>query len=404
MRFSSHTILWCVVITQTVAIAVLVGMVIPHERAKATAATESAMAERKTRSRVERAGADSPASLASQREKGRRYFQPSTDPSWLKTAAKLTPATAKEMLERNTLEIVNLDERAEKAWNIIGQLCLNGYPREAWELIEQDTGAVRQKQLNAFFREADLPKEELLRLLGDQQTHDRAIGLYGYWGRFSPEEFSRMDMSEFPLKSQQEIGSFRKLMSDMLTEKYDPADPEASRTVRADLLSRVVEQANAGMFSYEEIAKLMTRDPSKDGFLYWEATEKVAPELKAGQNTFFGTDAEIIRLMTAQNPEKVMNQAVTPGSREQRFYHIALTEWLDKDYKKGEDWYYARESSMPEDARERSAVAFVRASVRAGNYGAADQWLARVKAEGWHNALTYEKSLIEADKRKAQGQ
>jgi hypothetical protein len=404
MRFSTQSLLWCAVITQTVVIVVLVGMVIPNERAKATAAVESIMAERKASSRVERTTSGSPTALTSQKEKGRRYFQPSTDPSWLKAAAKLTPADAKEMLARNTLEIVNLDERAEKAWNIIGQLCQNGYPHEAWALIEEDTGAVRQKQLNAFFREADLPKEELLRLLADQQTHDRAIGLYGYWGRFSAEEFSRMDMSEFPLKSQQEIGAFRKLMSDMFAEKYDPADPEASRTVRADLLSRVVDQANAGMFSYEEIAKLMTRDPSKDGFLYWEATEKVAAELKAGQNTFYGTDAEIIRLMTAQNPEKVLNLAVTPGSREQRFYHIALTEWLDKDYKKGEDWYYARESAMTEDAKERSAVAFVRASVRAGNYGAADQWLARVKAEGWHNALVYEKSLIEADKRKAQGQ
>jgi hypothetical protein len=399
MRSSTQTILWCVVITQTVVIAVLVGMVIPRERAKATAASESAMAERKSRSRVERAND----TLTPPPQKGRRYFTPSADPSWLKTASKLTPASAKEMLERNTLEITNLEERAEKAWNIIGRLCLNGYPREAWELIENDTGTVRQKQLNAFFREADLPKEELLRLLGDQQTHDRAIGLYGYWGRFSAEEFGKMDMSEFPLKSQQEIGAFRKTIGDMITEKYDPADPEASRTIRADLLARMIEQSNAGMFSYEEVAKLLSKDPSKDGFLYWEATAKVDPRLKAGQNTFYGTESQIVRLMTAQDPEKVLNLATTAGSREQQFYHIALNEWLDKDYKKGEDWYYTREASMTEDAKERSAVAFVRASVRAGNYGAADQWLARVSGEGWHNALVYEKSLIEADKRKAQG-
>src|SRR5688500_1142890 len=102
MRFSTQTVLWCVVIAQSVAIVV---MALPKSQVyAATASGETIGAERKTRSRVERCGESPPPP----KPHGRRYFPAPSDPAWAKTAAKLNPENAKEMLERNRLKITNV--------------------------------------------------------------------------------------------------------------------------------------------------------------------------------------------------------------------------------------------------------------------------------------------------------
>src|SRR5688572_30625583 len=99
MRFSTQTILWCVVIAQSVVIVV---MAMPKSQADATAEESATLGmERKTRSRVERSSEPSTPS----KPERRRYFPAPTDPAWTKIAAKLNPESAKEMLERNRTEI-----------------------------------------------------------------------------------------------------------------------------------------------------------------------------------------------------------------------------------------------------------------------------------------------------------
>jgi hypothetical protein len=398
MRFSTQTVLWCVVVAQSVIIVV---MALPKSQTNAAGAENTTLgAERKTRSRVERtSGHPTPPP-----PKGRRYFPPPSDPAWAKMAAKLNPESAKEMLERNKLEITNVEERAEKAWHIINQLCLNGFTGEAWELIDKDAGAVRQKGLGGFFRDADLPKAEILGRLNELQTADRSASLYGYWSRFSAEEFGKMDMTEFPLKSGFETGAFRRVVGDLLADSYDPGDPEASRTARGEVLAKVAEQINAGMFSYGEFAAIIQKDKSLDGFLFWEMTQKVDDQFKQGQRSFDGTDAQIIRLMTAQDPEKVLGMASTPDTKEHGHYHIALMAWLNKDYKGGEQWYNQHQSSLSEEDRDRSAVAFARANVEAGNHDTGEQWIGKIQSERWFNAVSYERNAIDQRKKKAQGQ
>jgi len=398
MRFSTQTVLWCVVIAQSVVIVV---MALPKSQADASSAENATSgAERKTPSRVQRSSEPS----TSSKPERRRYFPAPTDPAWTKIAAKLNPESAKEMLERNKTEITNIEERAEKAWHIINQLCQNGYTDEAWDLIDKDAGAVRQKGLGAFFRDADLPKTEILARLNELQTADRSGSLYGYWSRFSAEDFGKLDMSDFPLRSGFETGGFRRVVGDLLADSYDPADPEASRYARAGVLEKVAEQMNAGMLGYGELAMIIQKDKSLDGFLYWEMTKKVDDQFKRGQPTFDGPDAQIIRLMTAQDPEKTLGMASTPGTKEHSHYHIALMAWLNKDYKGGEQWYNQHQSSLSEEDRDRSAVAFARANVEAGNHDTGEQWIGKIQSERWLNAVSYERNAIDRRKKVAQGQ
>ena len=333
-------------------------------------------------------------------QSGRRLHASPTTGEWAKIAGTLTPAQAKAMLEKDRLEEKNVEARAQRAWLIINQLCRNGFPREAWDLIEKEEGSVRTGALGGFFRDAELPKAELLGMMDKMYSDERAASLFGYWSRFSPDEFLKVDMSEFPLRSKMEADAFRKTLSEMMAQGYDPANPALSQPIRMDLLALAAKQANAGTLNYGDFKVLLQNDPSKDGFLYWESLKQVNPEVKVGQATFDGTDSMIIRAMAVQDGERVMNMAIVPNSQEGEYMHIALSEWLKKDYSNAERWYEGRKGSLSEEQEERVKVAFVRAEVARGEYDRASEWMAQIKSPRWSGAVWWERKEIK--KRAAQ--
>jgi len=104
--------------------------------------------------------------------------------------------------------------------------------------------------------------------------------------------------------------------------------------------------------------------------------------------------------MTAQDPERTLTMSSVPESREHAYFHIAMTEWLNRDFKGGEAWYEKNVGKMiPEDV-DRSAVAFARASVRAGNHDLGEQWIAKIQSNRWKDAVHYERAEI-AKRKKA---
>ncbi len=327
--------------------------------------------------------------------KGLRYYPAPASSEWQRIAASLDPEKAKAMLERDRLEEKNVNVRAENAYNIINQLCLNGYTDEAWALIDESSGKVRESGLSGFFRDANLPKEELLSRLDTLQLQDRAMGLVGYWTRFTPEEFTKANMADFPLKSANERGAFRSTLMKMIDAAYDPKNPEASKWVRHDLLSLAAAQANAGMFRYGEFAELINKDPSKDGFTQWEVLKTINPELKAGQDSLLGPEAQAIKAMVTQDPEKAMSRATVSGTQEAKFMHVALTEWLAADYDHAERWYQANRGSFDQFFRDRSAVAFMRTAAKRGEYQTALNWYAQLEKDTWISGMRGEKNWIE---------
>lgn len=392
-RIFTPSVLWGIIVVQSAAIVILLVPVqsYPNQWASIQKAARIPSARA-----PEKRGPDSETSTV----KGRRHFGAPTDQEWLKIASTLDPVKARELLSRNARETTNLEERAEKTWHIINQLCRNGYTKEAWGLIESADGEVRRKGIGGFFRDADLSDEEMIAMLDKLKTEDRSAGLYGYWSRLSPEEFARLPMSRFPLRSPPEQAAFERTINDLLKECYSPENPSAGRSARSAVLERVIAQTNAGQVSYWMVANILKNDPSRDGFLYWELVKHVSPGAKKGQRTFDGTEAQIIRVMTAQDPERTLALASTPGTREYPHFHIAMTEWLIKDFAAGEAWYQRNENRLSPIDLDRAAVAFVRASVRAGNHDIGEQWAAKIRSEDWKKTVAYEMNAIERRKAK----
>ena len=323
---------------------------------------------------------------------GPRLYGSASDKEWLKLSASLTPAAARKMLERDRLEEKNIEVRAEKAWRIINQLCQNGFPNEAWEMIESDPGVVRQKSLNGFFRDATLPKAELMGMLDGLEKKDRAMGLSGYWNRFAPEEFVRLNMNDFEIRSPEEKAAFRQSFDAMIAQAFDPENPEIGRGVRQELLNLAADQVNGGIFAYSDFGKMIQQDPSKDGFAYWDAMARVDPGLRQGQDSLKGTDAQVIRAMTTQDPERTLNMTLLEGSAARTKGYIALEKWLTLDYRKAEEWYQRNQDKAGADS---SAVAFMRACATLGDYQKALDWYAVIKSESWQKGVGGEMRAIQ---------
>lgn len=296
------------------------------------------------------------------------------------------------MLERDRLEEKNIEVRAEKAWRIISRLCQNGFTAEAWEMIESDPGEVRQKSLNGFFRDAAVPKAELLGMLDGLEKKERAAGLSGYWDRFAPEEFVHLDMNDFPIKSPEEKIALRQSFQAMIAQAFDPNHPDVGKAVRQELLNLAADQVNRSVFSYGDLGKMIQQDPSKDGFAYWEALVRVDPEMKKGQDSLKGTDAQVIRAMTTQDPERTLNMTLVEGSAARGKGYVALEKWLTQDYRRAEEWYQRNRDKADADS---SAVAFMRACATLGDYQKALDWYAVIQNESWQKGIGGEMRSIQ---------
>ncbi len=302
------------------------------------------------------------------------------------------------MLEKDKVDFPNPMLRAERAYIIIGQLCRNGYTKEAWALIEAEPGIVREKGLGGFFRDADLPQAEILSLLDPLPPQERAAGMFSYWSRFTAEEFAAMDLSSFQLRSPEESRAFIKTMEELMTGTVDAMNPQAGAGVRDALLSMVVGQANNGTIEYNTITTLFGKDPVKDGFAYWDALKQVKPELRAtqtkGMANYAGPDAMLIRAMAAQDPQKTLAMTMISGSHEANYIHIALGQWVQKDPSQARGWVDQHFSTMTPDQKERVAVAFIRGQVSRGEFEDAAQWSPYITNPRWKVAVYGEEKAI----------
>lgn len=389
MRFSSRTLIAGIGSTVAlVAVAVLVGgakneSVAPDPAVQYPKTSKASRPARPTSNRT---------TFSLNKEEGRRLYGSASDKAWLQISGSLTPSAAREMLERDRLEEKNIEVRAEKAWRIINQLCQNGFSKEAWEMIEPDPGVVRQKSLNGFFRDSGMPKAELMGMLDGLEKKDRAMGLSGYWDRFAPEEFVRLDMNDFEIRSPEEKAALRQSLEAMIAQAFDRDNPEIGKGVRQELLNMAADQVNGGVFAYSDFGKMIQQDPSKDGFAYWDAMARVDPDLRKGQDTLKGADAQVIRAMTTQDPERTLNMTLVDGSVARGKGYVALEKWLTQDYRKAEEWYQRNRDKADADS---SAVAFMRACATLGEYQKALDWYAVIKSEGWQKGIGGEMRSIQ---------
>ena len=69
--------------------------------------------------------------------------------------------------------------------------------------------------------------------------------------------------------------------------------------------------------------------------------------------------------------------------------HVAFEKWLDADNASAMRWYESHREGLNVDQKDRAAAAFLRNSIRYGEYETALKWYDSFTSPKWRSALSY---------------
>lgn len=302
----------------------------------------------------------------------------------------LDPAQARKLLDRNQKETKNLSERAEKAHAIILQLCQDGHAGEAWELIDVQYGLVRFRELEAFFQEAKLPPGQALARMDGLDGADRGSALKGYFGSFTTEELAALDLGAFKLDNARERAALLGNFADRLRAASSDQNPADGQTAAVALLDTATRLTAENKLSLADLGSLLALDKSQDSFAHWASLSVLPESMRKADPHYNGVQSMLVREMAIEDPEQLMKMTMTEGASEARFMHIALEKWLDVDNASATQWYESHHGNFSAAQNDCAAAAFLRTSVRYGEYENGLKWYDSLTAPDWKSALSYE--------------
>ena len=110
----------------------------------------------------------------------------------LRKESKATPALTQQILGE-IYQISDFTIRATKSGEAIKALCLAGFQEEAWSLILENPGFVRNRQLIDYFASTDLTSFQFCEKYGSLRGNGEAqLALKSWLGNFEPAEVLRM--------------------------------------------------------------------------------------------------------------------------------------------------------------------------------------------------------------------
>ena len=124
------------------------------------------------------------------------------------------------------------------------------------------------------------------------------------------------------------------------------------------------------------------------------ATPEIRADQLMGSRNYDGTDAMVIRAMAIQDPARTMELTLIPGTHEANYIHIAMGQWLEKDFGNAKTWVDGRYASFSPEQQERTAVAFVRAQVARGEYESAAEWGRKITSDKWRGAVSWHMNQV----------
>jgi hypothetical protein len=299
----------------------------------------------------------------------------------------LDPAQARALLERNKQDTKNLAERAEKAHAIIQRLCQNGHVGEAWELIDAEYGLVRFRGLEAFFQQAKLTPGEALGYLEGLDGGDRGSALKGFFGSFDTTEFVALDLGSFKLDTPRERAALLGNLADRLRAVSDGQNADPQQVIA--LLAKATQMAKESMLSLDDLGSLLALDKTRDSFTRWATLDALPEGLRNTDRPYDGLQSNLIREMVIEDPERMMALTMEPGAPAGKFMHVAFEKWLDADNASAMQWYESRREGLNEDQQDRATAAFLRNSIRYGEYETALKWYDGFISPKWRSALSY---------------
>lgn len=212
----------------------------------------------------------------------------------------LTPEKAKELLEICKNEETNVTAQITQSCAILRQLCENGFSAEAWTLIDDGPGTLRNNEISTFFQATKFESAESIQNYLSKliSPRERNYSIYGLLQGNATTALA-MDSTIIPGRSKEEKMGYVFGISDLLK---DTETPSATATLATE---RTIQLAASSNLDPIDLLRIFDSSIVGDSFANWETVEKYSQSFD--QISLEKVHSGLASRMIARDPVQAMD-------------------------------------------------------------------------------------------------
>jgi hypothetical protein len=245
----------------------------------------------------------------------------------------------------------DIDERSRFSDQLIADLCALGKNQEAYELISESPGQLRDSGLYTFYLSATLDEHEMLTRMKGEDDFDLQSVIQGYFGRFDADQLASAltssGIAQFKMERQGSMppDCFEGALTMSLNRKLQEADIGESKLI-LDLAS---DLAGSGHLKAWNLYELVGRNDNLQAFEKWDYLRLIDPQDPDGFNASQGIKrrASLIDQMIRSDASKAMKEILRNNeSYRSADMDSAIRSWSNIDSSGVASWFEINKSNL----------------------------------------------------------
>ena len=293
-------------------------------------------------------------------------------------SAPMTPELAEALLARVKSEKKNIEERANLSGFILTFLCKKGYASEAWTMLEDGPGIVRNAQILALFRGDTGKLDPLLsRLEALNDPEERAMAI-GSIAQSRLLELKETNFDQISVTTDRERRAIQTGILFALVESKGNGDAGKSE----ELVRAALELSKTGKIDANNISIILRGTFSGEPFKKWEILEDAGAGLPpaAAERVL----SETVPEMVTSDMTKAMQILTT--SNASKYSVPILSSAISTMYKNAPDqaneWVLKNLASIDPATGQRVIFRVAQVAIKNGEIDTAKQWSDRLLNPG----------------------
>jgi hypothetical protein len=292
----------------------------------------------------------------------------------------ITPDEARKLLSaaRGNPDVMR---RSADCISIIGRLCAAGYTEEAWAMVEENPGQVRDSELVKFFKSAGLSPAEMISKIENLPYKGEAFtALRGYFSSLDPASTSALladaSFKDFIRKlDESSPGILGKAISTSLMGRLAFPGSTAEKMAARDLAARYHSE---GILNDGQLVQILKADETSDSFDKWGLVAHSLPNPPRGSEAAALRKEVIEGMVNADAPKALQQLAKVPGRQGFLDLLAGVKKWGNVDPSAASQWYQTSASGLSEVQRDSVVMAFYQLALDSGEPEGAERWAGEI--------------------------
>ncbi len=293
----------------------------------------------------------------------------------------VTPERAK-IYVKEIEAIENIDHRAFAYIKLIRSLCESGYDLEAWEIISDEPGIVRTKQISAYFYNSSLGVDhamEKIKFVEDPLEQTEALqSMIG--GNF--EKFHELlNHPDFVALTNKLVAENPESLASILNEGLGFAYGEADEENKEIVTQTFLDLRSKGLIRDNDLALMVARNSSSQKG--WELWDWVADSSMGRDNpeSFAGQTRESLLngVISADAPRALEKIVSSKSDQSLGNLYDGFQLWASKEPNVAYEWYSDKKSQLTADQRDMTAKSFADLALNHGELSGAESWALQIE-------------------------